>query len=197
MSFDSPEQAQAWLQRVYRCDRTEGQGFAVYVAIEKHALGALLGSWFAPLGIPVVALGGYSSQTLTDEVAADVDEDGRDAVLLYATDFDPSGEDIGRDFIERADCFDQVVRVALTLEQVHEFGLPPLPGKTTDSRASGFVERHGELMQVELDALPPDELRALYEAGLDAYWDVSRYESLLRREEDERRQLVPRGEEKR
>jgi hypothetical protein len=192
MTFASPLEAQVWLQRVYRLDRTEGQEYALYVAIEKHALGALLRSWFDPFGIPVVAFGGYSSQTLADEVAFDADEDGREAVLLYATDFDPSGEDIGRDFVERADCFEEVVRVALTLEQVDEFGLPPLPGKATDSRAGGFIDRYGELMQVELDALPPEELRQQYEAAFAPYWDTSAYEAQLQREKLDRVELDPR-----
>jgi hypothetical protein len=100
-------------------------------------------------------------------------------VLLYAGDFDPSGEDIDRDFIERSACWDKVIRVALSTDQVRDYRLPVNPGKVTDSRAAGFIERHGSLMQVELDALDPDDLRALYQAAIDRYWDTSAYERLL------------------
>jgi hypothetical protein len=34
-------------------------------------------------------------------------------------------------------------------------------------------------MQVELDALDPDDLRALYQAAIDRYWDTSAYEQVL------------------
>ena len=58
-----------------------------------------------------------------------------------------------------------MIRVALSTDQVRDYRLPVNPGKVTDSRAAGFIERHGSLMQVELDALDPDDLRALYQAA--------------------------------
>lgn len=109
--------------------------------------------------------------------------------LLYAGDFDPSGEDIDRDFTERTDCWDQVIRVALTADQVTSYGLPPMPGKASDSRAAGFIERHGELVQVELDALDPDDLRALFQAALGQFWDTSAYEAVLAAEAGDIRRL--------
>jgi hypothetical protein len=109
-----------------------------------------------------------------------------------AGDFDPSGEGIRRDFEERVGTFSQVVRLALTREQVGDFGLPPQPGKVTDPRANGFIARHGELVQVELEALDPSELRRLYEDALAPYWDVSMFESSLEQEEADL-QLLPTG----
>ena len=114
-----------------------------------------LEAWFGELGLPILALGGYSSQTFTRQVLVDARRQRRPAVLLYGGDFYPSGEDIDRDFIARKGCFSDVVRVALTSDQVAEHRLPPQPGKATDSRADGFVARHGRLVQIELDALPP------------------------------------------
>ena len=112
--------------------------------------------------MPVLALGGYGSQTYVDDVIADVGRTKRPAVLLYAGDHDPSGEDIDRDFTARTDCWDEVRRVALTAAQVEQYALPPQPGKATRQPRAGFVARHGRLVQVELDALPPDVLHALY-----------------------------------
>ena len=103
-------------------------------------------------------------------------------VLLYGGDFDPSGVDIDRDFVERAGCFDEVVRVALNARQVEEFDLPPLLGKASDARASAFVAKYGRLVQVELDALPPETLRKLYQDAIDRWWDASAYESPLEQE---------------
>src|SRR2546430_576820 len=78
------------------------------------------------------------------------------AVLLYAGDFDPSGEDILRDFHAKTQCWSIVRRIALTASQVEHYKLPEAPGKSTDTRAAAFVSSHGRLCQVELDALPVD-----------------------------------------
>jgi len=178
-TFEDPKSAREWLERVYRRDRTERQDASIYLGVEKNGIVAQLESWFGELGLPILALGGYSSQSYVAEVVEDVEAEGREAVLIYAGDFDPSGEDIQRDFLERTSCFDQVVRVALDAEQVIEYELPPQPGKTTDARAASFVERHGRLIQVELDALAPDVLRRLYQEAIDRFWDVSKYEAAL------------------
>jgi hypothetical protein len=189
MTWGSPAEAVADVVSTYRRDRTEGQEWSIYLGVEKAGLVVQLQSWFGGLGIPVLALGGYSSQTYVDQVADDVDDQDRPAVLLYGGDFDPSGEDIDRDFLERTDCFTEVVRVALTAGQVTQYQLPPQPGKTTDSRAAGFIARHGELVQVELDALPPETLRQLYAEAIAAFWDSSAHEAALDREAEERDQL--------
>jgi hypothetical protein len=107
----------------------------------------------------------------------------------FAGDQHPSGEDIDRDFLLRTGCFAQVERVTLTAEQVDAYRLPPQPGKQTDSRVAGFVARHGRLVQVELDALAPDDLQALYQAAIDRYWDASAYAAALAREAQERERL--------
>ena len=79
--------------------------------------------------------------------------------------------------------------VALTAEQVDAFDLPPQMGKATDTRAAGFVEKHGALVQVELDALPPEQLRALYEDAFGRYWDMSVFREVLHVEASERERL--------
>jgi hypothetical protein len=178
----SAADALASLAAQYREDRTEGQDVSVYIGVEKAGLVTQLESWFSDLGIPILALGGYSSQTYVDEVVADAEDQDRPAVLLYAGDFDPSGEDIDRDFTQRTACFDKVVRVALTAEQVEAYALPPAMGKRSDSRAAAFVARHGQLVQVELDALAPNDLEQLYRDAIAEFWDTSAYEAVRDRE---------------
>ena len=121
-----------------------------------------------------------------DEIVADVERRGRPAVVFGATDHDPSGWDIWRDFLARTDCWDVAVRLALTPEQVEQHHLPEsvepevVKKLENDSRAKAFVAQFGSLTQIELDALPPDELRALFENAIfgdavrpDGFWDVS------------------------
>lgn len=196
-SFDGPDEALDFLHQIYRRDRTEGQQTSLYLGVEKAGIVAQLQAWFGDLGVPILALGGYSSQSYVDMVHEDVSATGRPAVLLYAGDHDPSGEDIDRDFIARADCFAKVVRVALSAEQVTDYGLPPQPGKSTDSRSAGFVERHGRLVQVELDALPPTTLRDLYADTIGAFWDESAHQAALDREAEDLAILTGHGEQDR
>lgn len=108
---------------------------------------------------------------------------------MYTGDHDASGEDLYRDFVKRTACFSKVVKVALTPDQVVEHNLPPLPGKAEDTRAARFIAKHGELVQVELDALPPDVLQSLYQQALDEFWDKSAFESSLAQERGELEEL--------
>jgi hypothetical protein len=187
--FTDPTMAKAWLRTIYRRDRTEGQPVSVYLGVEKAGILAQLEEWFGDYGVPILALGGYASWSYEHAVIQDVEETARPAVLLYGGDHDPSGEDIDRDFIAKTDCWTVVRRVALTAAQVVEYDLPPQPGKDTDSRAARFVQRHGRLVQVELDALPPDILQELFTRALAEFWDQSLFKAALAREEADRNTL--------
>ena len=168
----------------FRLDRTIGQDVSVYLAVEKAGLVELVSGWYEEQGIPVLALGGYASQSYVDQVAREVRRQGRPAVLLYAGDWDPEGEDIDRDFEARTGCWDKVVRVALTVEQVIEHGLPIAVGKEKSSRAATFREKYGRLAQVELDALPPDVLRRLFDEALAEWWDAAASDRVMADERD-------------
>jgi hypothetical protein len=185
-TWTSPESSLEEALSTYRRDRTEGQKHSIYLGVEKHGMSVQLMHWFGKYGIPVLALGGYSSQTFVDVVRDDIENQGRDAILLYAGDFDPSGVDIDRDFQERTEIFSKVIRVALNKKQVESYDLPPLPGKETDVRKWSFIAAHGELIQVELDALPPEELRKLYQKAIDRLWNKKAYEKVLEQEALER-----------
>jgi hypothetical protein len=72
---------------------------------------------------------------------------------------------------------------------VVEYDLPPQMGKSTDPRASAFIEKYGKLVQVELDALPPSTLRDLYEDALSGFWDMNQFEAVRAAEREDRRTL--------
>jgi hypothetical protein len=189
LAVDGSEDAREWLRSAYRRDRTEGQPYAIYLGVEKNALAGPLEHWADERGLPVLALGGYSSQTFVDLVARDVCADGRPSVFIYAGDLDPSGEHIDRDFLRRCGVFDHVERVALTPEQVERFALPPQVGKADDPRAADFIARHGRLVQVELDALPLEALHDLYFEAVDRYFDLTKFDLVSAREATEREAL--------
>lgn len=183
----SPDAAVRSMVAGYARDRSEGQEWGIYLGVEKDALSQLLWDWFSGLGFTIVPLSGYSSQTFIDDIQSDAFGAGRPCVLLYGGDFDASGEDIERDLEDRTNgCFVEIRRIALTQEQVTTYNLPPFPGKARDPRAGGFVAKYGELIQVELDALPPDTLRELYQSAIDDYWDPDVWQEVTDQETSEK-----------
>jgi hypothetical protein len=88
------------------------------------------------------------------------------------------------------DIFDDVERVALTAEQVDDYDLPVAMGKTGDPRSAAFELRHGRLVQVELEALPPDEIARLVEAAIAPHWDRSQADDVLAQERADREWLA-------
>lgn len=79
--------------------------------------------------------------------------------------------------------------MAVTQEQIGTLGLTPLPGKRSDARAAGFEVRHGQLVQVEVEAIHPDTLRGLHQAAIEPYWDVSTFDRVCEQEDREREAL--------
>jgi hypothetical protein len=197
----SPADALRAAADYYTRDHTEGQPYTIVLAVEKRGLLGLLDLWFGELGVIRVASGGFDSQSHIDDLVRTVRRHRRPAVLLYAGDFDPSGEDIERDFIARTDCWAEPPRrIALTSRQVAD--LPPyvpteqeLRKLQRDPRAKAFERRHGSLVQYEVDALPPDQLRNLYRNAIADYWNEAAYQAVLAREADERQQLTDLADE--
>ncbi|MEM4847064.1 MAG: hypothetical protein QW794_04835 [Thermosphaera sp.] len=101
---------------------------------------------------------GYDSATDMINLAGEIkslNDDGYKAVLLIITDFDPSGEDIARDYVERLryiepDLDFEAEKVAVTREQIEKFNLPCTPESQEeleklqrDPRYKKFVDRWG------------------------------------------------------
>jgi hypothetical protein len=78
-----------------------------------------------------------------------------------------------------------VERLAVDRKQIERWNLPTRPTKNTDSRARGFVREHGT-GSVELDAIPPDALRALVREAIERHMDPGRLRVMRLAEEQER-----------
>ncbi|MFJ5635334.1 hypothetical protein ACIQF5_22195 [Streptomyces goshikiensis] len=177
----------------FRLDRTAGQEHALYVAAEKDTLRQQLTGWLEFAGIPVLVVRGFSSQSYADVVRDRVAHEQRGARLLVVGDFDCSGEDIERDWVQRTGCWTSVTRVLLTYEQMRAYGLPATEGKRGDPRWPAFARRYGfdieRPVQWEVEALEPDELRRLVLAAVDPYIDRDVLAQQIAREEQQRRAL--------
>jgi hypothetical protein len=125
---------------------------------------------------------GEISDTMIAEMAARAAADGRPAVVLYFSDFDPSGHQMPISVARKLQALRtllhpnlqiEVHRVALTLDQVRELALPSTPLKATEKRAGKWRERMGH-EQTEIDALAAlrrDELRRIALEALAPFFD--------------------------
>lgn len=108
----------------------------------------------------------------------------RNPILLYLGDHDPSGEDMVRDIGARLSMFGievDVRKLALTIDQVHEYDPPPNPAKMTDPRAEEYVDKHGATSW-EVDALRPDVLDQLIRDSLESVIDMAAMDKVKRLE---------------
>jgi hypothetical protein len=81
-----------------------------------------------------------------------------------------------------------VIPVALTMDQIHEFNPPPNPAKITDSRAKSYIEQYGAASW-EVDALRPDALIRFVEAAIRGYLDVGIMNEVVKREQEQIEEL--------
>lgn len=162
----------------YRRDLLQGQDVYLELWIEKDALSSIFTKAAMPYTVPVVVCRGFSSVSFLNDFRERLaDQEGKQAVMLYFGDFDPSGmemltamettlrDEMGVDGLE-------FERVALLVADIKKYKLPHNPDalKRSDSRAKKHVEAYGELA-VELDALRPDvlvtKIRKAIEGKLD------------------------------
>lgn len=137
-----------------------------------------------------LACKGYNSLTQLNELAKALKKEKRKIHLKTFSDFDPSGLDIQRNFIEQAQAlgvkFETIERMALTDKQVADYGLPFAPTKTTDSRAKDW-EAAGV---VELDALDPRVLQDLVKGAIAKHFDKAIEKELAGLQKVIRRNLI-------
>ena len=150
----------------YRSDWWADADPTVEVWAEKAAVAGIVAPVADEYGVPFLACRGFSSLTALAEAADRLQ--GRDAVLLYVGDHDPSGLDMDRDLSARLEGLGariRLERLALTVDQIDEHQLPPQPTKANDSRARGYSAAHGGSW--ELDALPADLLAGLVRDAIE------------------------------
>ena len=149
---------------------------------EKSSLNEVLApaaaSYKADLYLPT----GEPSDTMLHQMARVGADDGRPMRVLYFSDADPSGWQMPISVARKLQAFKvllfpdlefAVYRVALTPDQVREYGLPSTPLKDTEKRADSWRTATG-VDQTEIDALAalrPDLLRQIARDALDAFFD--------------------------
>lgn len=190
-SADGVRDAMQAVMRQYRRDRMEGQSTYIEVWLEKDALSSIVGKVCNKYHIRLMVNRGYSSCSAMYEAAYRFRNygKGKRKVILYLGDHDPSGLDMIRDVRDRMVEFGitdiNVEPIALTMEQIEEYGPPPNPAKLKDVRSTKYVEEHG-YESWELDALQPEELTAIVEVAVEGYVDEVQYERMLKIEKEDK-----------
>ena len=120
----------------YREDLWKEQDYRVEVWIEKDALLGVIENVCDEFDVPYFSCRGYVSQSEMWSAAQRIigcEGDGKKVVILHLGDHDPSGLDMTRDIRDRLELFEagpEVIRIALTEEQIAEYDPPPNPAKT-------------------------------------------------------------------
>jgi hypothetical protein len=139
--------------------------------LEKDALAGVIEPVTREYGVPLFVARGYSSVTFLHDAAERIERIGKRAFVYHLGDFDPSGVDASRalesglrEFAPEASI--SFERIAVTEAQIDDMSLPSRPTKSSDPRAEKF---DGD--SVELDAIPPDDLRDLVRETIEQHID--------------------------
>lgn len=190
-SWDSINQVIESAKKQFKLDRWVGQDYYVEVWLEKDALSGIVSEATYKWRVTLQVNRGYSSITAMRESAdrfIEAQDEGREAIIGYFGDHDPSGEDMVRDVGDRLRVFGadvEVQKLAILNEDISLYNLPPQPVKDADSRADAFRLAHGSDC-VELDALRPDVLRQRVEDFILGYLDREKYDARIGEEKRQR-----------
>jgi hypothetical protein len=183
----------------YHRDRMAGQPVRIEVWCEAAGMAPQLARVTSPYSVSMYSTGGFSSVTVTHEIAARVADQELPTVFMHLGDYDPSGESIFEAMSEDvlafvagklgswADAENQFrpVRVALTREQVIEYDLPTAPPKRSDTRSANWT---GQTCQAE--AMDPQTLADTLREAIEEQLDLQVRDRVLEEEQRERDELV-------
>jgi hypothetical protein len=158
------------------------QPFRIFLIGEKISLRDALLPIAQRVGGELLLPTGEMSDTMVAGIAARASGDGRPSVVLYFSDFDPSGHQmpisVARKLqalrhLQYPDLNIQVHHVALTIEQVRRLDLPSTPLKETERRGDRWrtVMQHEQTEIDALAALRPQELRNIALDAIKPFYD--------------------------
>ena len=160
------------------------QPFRLAFVMEKSSVAAILDRIAQEVKADLVPVTGELSDTRIYEMASGAAADGRPLIVLYFSDFDPSGHQMricvewklhALTTKEFPNLQYRVIPVALTFEQAERLNLPSTLLKTSERRADRWRERMGR-EQTEIDALislHPGELERITREALEPFFDFT------------------------
>jgi hypothetical protein len=167
-TWANPREYAECVAQSYRRDFWNQQPIRCEVWSEKGTIRGVLSPLLDHYAVGFRVTHGFSSATTIYDVSQD--DDGRELIVLYVGDFDPSGLYMSEeDLPTRLSDYDgdhiTLKRIALTRKQVS--GLPSFSAadKRRDPRYKWFVANYGDRCW-ELDAMDPNDLRDCVEEAI-------------------------------
>ena len=169
------------------------------VISEKATVAGVLRPVMDEYGVPFFAAHGFNSKTKMHDFAEEILNDERRTVFLYVGDYDPSGMFMSEvDMMKRLQKYGceydtyTLKRIALTYGQ--SLALPSFEAeeKKTDPRYGWYVRNYGERCW-EVDAMDPNDLRALVESEISSFIsqeDWKRHKQIEAEEQETTRRLA-------
>jgi hypothetical protein len=168
-SWANPEKFAEEMTAAYRRSFWDQQPRRCQVWSEKGTVRGVLKPVLDRYGVGFIAVHGFTSATSAYDIARD--NDGRELVVLYVGDYDPSGlcmseVDLPKRFTQYGGDHITLKRIALTGEHVLDLTPFPAADKSGDPRFKWFTGRYGDQCW-ELDALDPNVLRDCVEDAIE------------------------------
>jgi hypothetical protein len=191
-TYDSIEDALSETARTYRRNLWRDINVYIEVWVEKDALAGVIYPITNEYDVPLMVSRGFASETFAFEAIAQRASDPREYHVYYFGDFDRSGQDAARTLREKLErfaaelpqCRCRVIfhLMAITEEQVNELTLPTRPHKRQTAADRAWPHEFA----CELDAMPPNVLRALVRHCIERHLPQHQLEILKIAEESER-----------
>ena len=183
-SWDSIEDFAMSAIASYRRDIWDTQPEQVEVWLEKDALSGIFADVLRPYGVTLNVGRGYDGWSSVHQ-ASERWGVGDTATVLYFGDFDPSGEDMVRSLRSRwskLGCHPNLIKCAITRDDIEEHNLPSDFAKRSDTRSTKFIQEHGDV-SVELDALPIQVLQDRIRSEVEQHLDMDALRLVQKQEE--------------
>jgi hypothetical protein len=167
-TWDDTEHYARCVANSYRRDFWNQQLVRVQAWSEKGTVRGVLQPVLDQYAVGFNPVHGFNSATNAHNAAED--DDGRELIVLYVGDYDPSGMymsevDLPKRLSEYGGDHITIKRIALTREQVRALPSFPASDKAKDTRHNWFVTHYGQRCW-ELDAMDPPTLRQCVEDAI-------------------------------
>lgn len=181
----------------FRIDKWASQEYHIEIMVEKDALSGVLVPVCRGLDVGVTANKGYSSSSTMYEIGQRLSQkagEGKQILVVYLGDHDPSGIDMGRDVKERLEIYSELEciefsRIALNYDQIKVLNPPENPAKESDARFAAYVKKFGK-SSWELDAIEPEQLAKLVTDAVLEKRDDDLWQEAVQKETAMREQLL-------
>jgi len=167
----------------YHTDWWIDSKYYIEIWTEKRTLQRMLQPVADEYRIGLVAGAGWGSASAIWEAVKRLKEmQDKKIIIIYLGDLDPSGDDMPRDVHDRLSEFgldvelNKLLVTETDLDRYHLLRRFDAPKLKNDTRARGFIEKYGELFQVEVEAMDPAEVIRRLREELDKYADKEKFE---------------------